>query len=158
MNEHFADSPLTLSGLLSWLKVQIATNRSEDTPMDESDIHGKTVALTVHKAKGLEFDHVIIPHTWTHFGPSTYATTVSTVLDGEKGRRDLLWKWRATTPPVVNAVADDVRWDDDRHETEREETRLLYVAMTRAKKRLEILHLRHRREGTWGHLLDMGER
>jgi len=158
VNESYADAPLTLSGLLSWLKVQIATNRSEDTPIDASDIKGKTVALTVHKAKGLEFDYVIIPNTWTTFGPSGNTSTVTAVLDGQGGRRDLLWKWRVEEPPVSNAVAGHHRWGQDDHETAREETRLLYVAMTRAKQRLAIQRRRRPKNATWGQLLEFGER
>ena len=68
----------------------------------ESDLilgEEQVVIITVHKAKGLEFENVIIPECVQEIYPS----------------------WSSKTP---QAVAEDAR--------------LLYVALTRAKKRLYI--------------------
>src|SRR5690606_35902001 len=67
IDQEFSDTLMTLPQILSWLKIQIATNFSEDEPFEASDLMGKVTALTVHKSKGLEFDHVLIPYTWEAF-------------------------------------------------------------------------------------------
>ncbi|MCI0346929.1 MAG: DNA helicase UvrD, partial [Chloroflexi bacterium] len=94
--------------------------------------------MTIHKAKGLEFDHVIVPGL------------------GGKGRDDgkrlFLWTERAApggaaellVAPIEETGAPTDRiyaWlrkldaERDRHEA----ARLLYVAVTRARKRVHLL-------------------
>ena len=159
VGEAFGDAPVTLARLLSWLQIQIATNRTEDTPFDERDVEGRTVALTVHKAKGLQFDYVIVPHTWAPFGPSDRRENIAAVLDMEDGTRALLWRWKRGDGEITNVVGSQAElWAKDAFETDREEARLLYVAMTRAKQRLVIQRLERDTPRTWGELLAMGER
>ena len=64
LDAQFQDGPLSLERLLSWLRLQVATNRTEDEPDPETG--GHIVALTVHKAKGLEYDRVVVPSTDRH--------------------------------------------------------------------------------------------
>ena len=69
--------------------------------------------MTAHKAKGLEFEVVVLPH------------LVDSTWGGSRGRSDLF-----ELPIVKHEVGDEAlsREDDER--------RLLYVALTRAKRRL----------------------
>ncbi|MCX6703639.1 MAG: ATP-dependent DNA helicase [Candidatus Zambryskibacteria bacterium] len=76
--------------------------------------------MTVHKSKGLEFEHVYIIHATEHaFGP--------------KSDRDHL--------PLLDAVyrLSDTEEDEEVLSTE-DERRLFYVALTRAKKSVSISH------------------
>ncbi|HKC42731.1 MAG TPA: UvrD-helicase domain-containing protein [Burkholderiales bacterium] len=105
------------------------------------DVHareGDVQLMTIHKAKGLEFDHVIVPGL------------------GRKPREDdnplLLWLERTGpggAPELLVAPIDEAGGEGDaiykrlkRLDAERdghEVARLLYVATTRARKRLHLL-------------------
>lgn len=141
VDEQFADAPLSVHRLLEWLRLRIATDRTEDEPQDLEETSGVTVALTVHKSKGLEFDRVLIPNSWTSFNPyEDYDTiahqiAVSTEADGSKR---LTWRWRTGRSELSNRPDDQVAWADERVEVVRDEARLLYVALTRARHELVV--------------------
>ena len=137
----FGDKPLTLVQLLSWLSLQIATNDIEDEPFPAPLQSGNTIALTVHKAKGLEYDFVLVPHTWRRFEfPHNRATRSTVLRDAKKPK--ILWLWRGVNDGkffYTNVTAkNNGLWGIDDDESLREETRLLYVAMTRAKQELLV--------------------
>ena len=159
IDAEFAESPTTLPRLLSWVRLQIATNSNEDEPVDAEDMKGKTTALTVHKSKGLEFDLVLIPYTTTSFDPSKNITSEVAIVRQKNGRPRVIWKWRgqegATTQPLTNVAANERLWDQEQDETACEEARLLYVAMTRARDELMIFVPKNAKKRTWGELLEM---
>jgi superfamily I DNA/RNA helicase len=138
----FGDGPTTLERVLAWLRLQIATNHFEDEPQADTD--GKIVALTVHKAKGLEFDHVLVPFTDNQFGPPRTLPTRTSVLRPTDGRPRLLWRWtlnrgRQYATDFSNVPLNRSQdWQVDDADTAKEETRLLYVAMTRARDELAL--------------------
>ncbi len=140
MDGQFRDSPTTLERLLSWLRLQIATNRIEDEPEAETD--GKVVALTVHKSKGLEFDRVVVPFTGVTFGPPRSVTTRTSVLRPSGATPRLLWRWTLNSGKPYATDFSNVpldrqqEWHVDDADTAKEEARLLYVAMTRARDEL----------------------
>ena len=158
MDAQFADSPATLISILEWLKIQISLNRQEDEPVDVEAMQGKTTALTVHKSKGLEFDYVLLPNTWSPFEHPKNAKHIVTVIQREDGVRSVLWRWRPEnnpqSPTYTNVAENDTQWNIDTQETHREETRLLYVSMTRARKKLKIVvKPRSTRGNSWSGLL-----
>jgi superfamily I DNA/RNA helicase len=142
LDANFKEGPASLPGVISWLQLQIATNRTVDEPMELGELQGRTTALTVHKAKGLEFDRVLVPNTWTAFEtPKSVKTRVSVLRDvGELPR--VVWQWNAGSGATTNfsnvQVEDRHLWIRDDTETAREEARLLYVALTRAKEQLRV--------------------
>jgi superfamily I DNA/RNA helicase len=142
MDAHLGDNPTTLERLLAWLRLQIATNRNEDEP--EGDTDGKVVALTVHKSKGLEFDRVLVPFTGVKFGPPRSVTTRTSVLRPLDGPPRLLWRWNLNkglsyeTDYSNVPLARQQEWQVDDQDTAKEESRLLYVAMTRAREELTL--------------------
>lgn len=177
MDAQFADSAATVSGILEWLRIQIATNRNEDAPRatDEEGPKGSVTALTAHKAKGLEYDFVVIPNTFTQFGtPSSIQSEAFVLADARAGSgRRLVWKWceseynketkkRERKTVFANCTDTDGALGQNTDEVRREETRLLYVAMTRARKRL-VVFVDGRQGGmgaapaTWSALLATGE-
>ena len=94
----------------------------------------------MHKAKGLEFDFVLIPETGRKFEfPRNRKTRVAVIHEVGK-KPAVLWKWNPEdVPELTNVVkASKHLWSVDDEESAREETRLLYVAMTRAKNQLLI--------------------
>jgi superfamily I DNA/RNA helicase len=165
MDGQFRDSPTTLERLLSWLRLQIATNRFEDEP--EGDTDGKVVALTVHKSKGLEFDRVIVPFTGVTFGPPRSVTTRTSVLRPPGATPRLLWRWtlnrgsRYETDFSNVPLARQQEWHVDDADTAKEEARLLYVAMTRARDELILFVDPRTKDGvssptSWAELLKAG--
>ena len=152
IDDAFGGGPSTVQGILEWLRLQIATNRDEDEP---SPPEGVTVrALTVHKAKGQEFDLVLIPNTWTQFGAPESVATQSSVL-AHQDRQGLVWKWSSRSGYCSN-TRDPALGDADRRELEKEEARLLYVAMTRARHRLLVFHPGWSSPDSWWSLLRKG--
>ena len=136
----FGDQPLTLVQLLSWLTLQIATNDREDEPFPAPKDSGRTLAITVHKAKGLEFDFVLIPQTGQRFNfPANRQTRVAVIREVGK-KPAILWKWTPEGAATMTnvPVSSNHLWQIDDEESVREETRLLYVAMTRARTQLLI--------------------
>lgn len=140
IDAQFQNSAATADSILAWLRVQIATNRIEDEPAEPRATQGETIALTVHKSKGLEFDRVIVACTDTNFETSDYVTSEAFVTS-EGGKTKVWWTWKMGQEGADwrNAPEAEAGWNVDLQETEREETRLLYVAMTRARSRLEVL-------------------
>jgi ATP-dependent exoDNAse (exonuclease V) beta subunit len=134
LDENFAGQPLTLTNLVEWLDIQIATNDNEDLPLNRDDLAGKIVAVTVHKSKGLEFDAVILPFVSQRFkvGPLLNGKDRFAILRQKDQNLKVLWQWsgKRNFPSKM--------WAREDLETEKEETRLLYVAMTRAKRHLYV--------------------
>ena len=109
------------------------------TPAD-----GAVQVATIHAVKGLEFDHVYLAHLGTGGGQDNYDLQVE-----------------ATVPAatVIQRVAHP-RWAYGKVRRDRvdeaERLRLLYVALTRARKRLAICLQTGASKGTIAHLLDQG--
>lgn len=160
--EFFEGGSATLPSMLEWLRLKIATDDSESEPVDPDLVQGDRVcvALTVHKAKGLEYSRVIIPFTRSKFlkRPAQGRTSAS-VVDHD-GKPRLLWEWNARTPSLTNANSASRAAAADRHESRKEEARLLYVAMTRAEDELVVLTgaaPTNDKIETWDHLIHLGD-
>lgn len=140
LDGEFQERPVSIQKLISWIQIQIATNKEEDEPRDDRPLEGVTVALTVHKAKGLQFDRVLIPYTWANFESRTILGTRMTVLRGSNQSPRVLWRWTASQFAQFSNVAppENMLWELNWKETVREEARLLYVALTRARSCVRV--------------------
>lgn len=159
--EVFEGGSATLPSMLEWLRLKIATDAVESEPVDPELVQGDRVcvALTVHKAKGLEYSRVIIPFTRGKFVKKTAQGRTSASVVDHAGRPRLLWEWNARTPVLTNSNSTGQAAAADRQEIRREETRLLYVAMTRAEDELVVLTgppPTHDGIATWDHLIHLG--
>jgi DNA helicase-2/ATP-dependent DNA helicase PcrA len=159
------NSSVTVLRILEWVRLQIATNHKEDEPAqaepDEAAAIspiGQTVALTVHKAKGLEYDYVLIPRTWAVINKQQTKGTVTSVQTINENKHRLIWRWLLDKHEYTNTTSQDAHlWDTEKKETIHEETRLLYVAMTRARHHLHIFRANPPAGDSWEKLLSMGE-
>lgn len=161
IDQEFSDTLMTLPQILSWLKIQIATNFSEDEPFEARDLSGKVTALTVHKSKGLEFDHVLVPYTWEDFIKDRAGIEV-VIGRADSGSPRVIWKWRPKgMGEIWSSPASDSAWRTEQSQIQMEEARLLYVSMTRARETL-VMYLRtdrpadapeHIESNCWGDLI-----
>lgn len=106
--------------------------------------------MTVHKSKGLEFDTVIIPYTDRKF-PSRYNTEI--LIDPLK--REVGWNFVTDkkNPDMSNSLYEKLKMDDIGR-TRAEETRILYVAMTRAIHTLICIVPPARDTERWSYLIE----
>ncbi|MCB1800650.1 MAG: UvrD-helicase domain-containing protein [Gammaproteobacteria bacterium] len=116
----------------------------------DSRADGRIQLMTMHKAKGLEFDTVILPG----LGRQPPAPKAELLYWLERGNRQgdialLMAPIRAaeqSSEPISNFLREL-----DRDKSRLEITRLLYVAATRAKRRLHLLgHVMPDRDGNPG--------
>ena len=158
--EKFTGDYPTLLSVYSFLDLKLKTDRTETMVYPEIlsiDGHSVIETMTVHKAKGLEFENVIIPYTWKDFfyeNPDETDDLKDCIVDrGPDGRLRLGWR--------LGRLCNDnyeAQQEDESKAVRRDEARLLYVAMTRAQKSLVIFTSEDASDNTWAGLLDVCER
>jgi len=133
----------TLGGFLSWLRE--AELREDLSPRPEDPEPGTVQILTIHGAKGLEWDLVVVPRLVDEELPGR---PVEGGYQGWLSFGQLPWQFRgdAAELPVFGwqqcttrkEVADEFAAFKERvrHHLDREERRLAYVAITRARHAL----------------------
>jgi len=152
----------TLVQVYDWLKLQIATNRESDEADLEDAVFNENFirVMTVHKSKGLQFHTIIIPYPSNPFVKPTAAVKEDIIVQiGEKDELKFGWKYEDKQNHFTNITTNyqDLRKAED-EEQRREEARILYVAMTRAKQSLKVYGLGDTERNalnpnTWGELL-----
>lgn len=159
-DETFVNSPISLRSARDWLGLQIATDSSVDEPMImQEDLSDVPVAITVHKSKGLEFDCVLIPFPEKPIRTNSDLPNVQTVAKNAKGSEQVLWKWRVDSSVYTNVSnMDETLWSEDDYEILKEDSRLLYVALTRAARKLVIFEKQGSRVPlkSWLYFIDSG--
>ena len=116
------DPRVSLRDLLSHIRFmedhQLALKAGSGKP-----IVGRIRLMTAHKSKGLEFDHVYIPHAY----------------DGHWGNK----RMPALLPLLPSVYVSDTTLQEHQETTDSEDRRLFYVALTRARKTVHISYARH---------------
>lgn len=129
------------AGFVAWLEQ--AESRDNLTPRQEPAEPGCVQVLTIHGAKGLEWDVVAIPRVVEGELPSSPRDSRGWLSRGElpydfRGDRDSLpvfgWRQATTRKEAKDAFAQFV--EDVADHRGAEERRLMYVALTRAKHRV----------------------
>lgn len=148
IERQFHQQNLSLHMLNNWLTLHKNTNRTENEPILESTDAQVTIT-TVHRAKGLEFDTVMIPVTNQRYN----AVQSQFYIEEEvtSGARRIGWSFKeAYTNNHFNALNDV-----EIVEQQKEEARLLYVALTRAKQKVIINMPVWVPDYTWAKLLEL---
>ena len=147
----FSDDFSSLCDICNYLRLKIATDREEDQA-DVVDLQGidPIIGSTVHAAKGLEFEHVVIPFTNEPFRQNYRSEILVDKKTNEVG-------WKYYDYNSKNEKYNDlykILLDNEIQEINGDETRLLYVAMTRAIKGLYCFTWRKQQnEMIWAKLL-----
>lgn len=149
----FNGNKMSIYDLYRFLELQITSNASESEPAIEAeDDYRSVLCMTVHKAKGLEFDTVIIPYTDRYY--LKFKVEKELLIDPITNEVGWIYK------PSKNVKLSNDHYTYlsaiDNIKTEQEEARLLYVAMTRAINKLICFRVDPTKDHTWGYLLDMG--
>lgn len=151
LQNNLSGDKVSLYDVYHYLKLQIATNRDESEPVvGIEDDYKSILCMTVHKSKGLEFDTVIIPYTNRRY-PGMYDTEV--VID--PFTKEVGWNFEEEKnhPQMRNDLYEKLKNADVLRNKE-EETRILYVAMTRAINNLFAIVHPTKYEDTWAYLIE----
>lgn len=136
----FSGDYLTLNRLIDFLELMIVTRQEEDEREvfnipDESE--NKLICTTIHKAKGLEYDTVILPYCDFDIESKRSKGDVDLFYIDDNSKHKVGFRIidnnRSTI--VSNKFYHDYKINEY-SDRAKEETRILYVAMTRAIRKL----------------------
>ena len=144
VTNYSANHSATLGGFLEWLDYA-ATKENFDTP-SISAAPGVIQVISVHSAKGLEWDVVAVPMLVSGIFPSTTGGNTGWLAMGElpyplRGDSASLPKLpieKASKQTEVDDLVNDFKRNDVAEYRLREERRLVYVAVTRTKGSLLV--------------------
>ncbi len=140
----------SLQGFVAWFGAS-----DVDAKRDMEHGRNEVRIMTVHGAKGLEANIVILPDTCHQVPDNTKrASILTTEFTEEGGQIQELLIWRANKSFQNNTVKQCL--DDIQRAEMAEYNRLLYVAMTRARDRLYIAGYESKRASSpssWYHLV-----
>ena len=131
LHQASVEKKLTIAGLLKWLSRQ---RDSETARLDEHQLRlesdeNAVKLVTVHKSKGLEYPVVFCPFTW---GGSKIKNSKAPFMFHDEGDKGIL------TFDLGSEKMDENRVFAEKEQLA-ENLRLLYVALTRAKKRCYLV-------------------
>lgn len=150
--ENFAGEYASLLTVFDFLENKIQTDRTENCVYPDTELgEGKCIveAMTVHKAKGLEFETVILPYmNLSFYQGEDYDKFSSFITEERSGKLEIGWAFKYMDNLYQNEYYVS-KGDDEQQAICREESRILYVAMTRAAKNLICLITSNNDPDTW---------
>ena len=155
----FTQQNISIYTLYQWLLLQVKTNRTENEPVFISET--QIIISTVHRAKGLEFDTVILPYTNFNYTSKKTGYYIGDSVN-DKGHYCIGWEIEGSIykykdePDIVRYRNNHIKELEkiEMEEQEKEEVRLLYVALTRAKQRIFIQKISKLQNDNWSYLLN----
>ncbi|WP_174612911.1 UvrD-helicase domain-containing protein [Virgibacillus ihumii] len=127
LKEEFKGTIPSLGKILRVLELKMNTDKTVTKLTTSGPDSARLSIMTVHKAKGLEFDYVFLPYTDRGF--KSYLKTDVVINQKSIGYRAFILKGKIFKNDIYNLLRHE-----EIVEEVGEETRLLYVALTRAKK------------------------
>ncbi len=129
LHEASAADGLVLESVGAWLARELSVSNTPERRQQRLETDGEAVQiLTIHKAKGLEFDVVFCPTLWSERTPqqAPLGLTPATARDARGYVLD------------IGSTSHAQRLDESQQEDDAEAQRLAYVALTRAVHRCYI--------------------
>jgi DNA helicase-2/ATP-dependent DNA helicase PcrA len=143
---------LTINTLDEYLFNSVVAMTSVDSRTPPTDQETAPIqCITVHKAKGLEYGHVILP--FASFPINTIKKAdlhISTIHENGHNRIGYSIKYGEDRDRIRNNYYNE---DSEKSERSREETRILYVAMTRAIRSFSWIALEGKDNLSWQTLI-----
>ena len=131
LKKELQDTVPSLLNIEAILRLKMGTDKTVSTIQVEEEEKKRLKIMTVHKAKGLEFDHVFLP--FMDRGFQNFIKT-DVIIDNQKlGYRTFIKEGKT----FINDHYTEYK-QQEHEENVGEEVRLLYVALTRAKKRVYL--------------------
>lgn len=156
MHASFAEQFVTLYGVQEWLRLNQATNREESEPeLPAAASAGRVRCITVHGAKGAEYHTVIVPFTDRRFR----LRNTELLLEEKSALWQAGWLLQVSDEESYMNNLHPLLEKGEKGESYQEETRLLYVALTRVERRLWVLRYVPQQPyetENWGRLLRPG--
>ncbi|TKI46246.1 UvrD-helicase domain-containing protein [Lysinibacillus tabacifolii] len=146
----FDQQNLSLHSLVSWLTLQVQTNVTENEPLLDDNESQVTIS-TVHRSKGLEFDTVILPAVDRNYQSVSASYHIEENEDKNQHRK-IGWQIQTEDMTHENIYFEQLN-NIELIEQQKEEVRLLYVALTRAKQKLIVFMPETIKPNTWAELL-----
>lgn len=140
---------LTLDSINESLYINITTeNEAKSRALENDGMEIKVICMTVHASKGLEFDTVILPEVGRKIGNYKKNTIEITYDNGKLG---YCFNIGDNLTPIFNEYFDE---KNEKKEIIMEETRILYVALTRAINKVIWFGKQYDNNLSWNKLLD----
>ena len=152
ITQKYSREYLTINMIAEYLRINITTYQEEASRKKEKETKEVTVlCTTIHKSKGLEYGTVVIPYTSDDMS-STYHSGISVnVVDGK-----MVYSYGSGAGNMD--YSDAYQMDVESLEKEKEEARILYVALTRAIRNLVwIKDLDSTVQECWGNYMEVIE-
>lgn len=131
----------SMAAILTVLGEIVSSERFE--PVETEDLEarytrpGQLTIITMHKAKGLDWDYVFIPFLHENVIPGSFWVPPQTMFLGDFTLAEVARAQIRAALHDQSALPDvTAAWEQAKHLKTAEEFRLLYVAMTRAKRLL----------------------
>ena len=138
IKDKFSDSISSIFQIEQYLKVKIATDNTIDARRLGNNYDKKFIqCLTVHKAKGLEYDYVVMDNLKRKFIKNFKDVDIILRVNGNK----IMVGYKLLLGRDNDEYSNNLYFrylKDENEEIIGEETRLLYVALTRCKKKLYL--------------------
>lgn len=163
LERNLGGDQVSIYDVYNFLRLNIATNREEAAASIVTDeeqakkLYQTILCMTVHKAKGLEFDTVIIPFTDRSFPVGEHTEILIDPVERRVGWNYKDDKEKAGRNRKYPAMRNDLYRglkEIDVEGTKREEARILYVAMTRAMHNLICIVPDAKNRNTWASMIE----